>query len=53
MTLKTSEIDDEAFDRLYGFKSHPIEVEKGQKIRCKSPLSQFGEESTKIKKLID
>ncbi|MHA1795323.1 MAG: DNA methyltransferase, partial [Promethearchaeota archaeon] len=40
------EIDDEAFDRLYGFKSHPIKAKKGQKIAVRV-ISQFGEESTK------
>lgn len=42
------EIDDEAFDRLYGHISHPIEVKKkGQKIAVRI-VSQFGEESTKV-----
>ena len=41
------EIDDEAFDRLYGFKSHPFEFKKGQKIAVRV-ISQFGEESTKV-----
>jgi len=46
-TLKI-EIDDEAFDRLYGHISHPIETEKkGQKIAIRV-ISQFGEESTKV-----
>ena len=46
-TLKI-EIDDEAFDRLYGHISHPIEIKKnGQKIAVRI-ISQFGEESTKI-----
>jgi len=46
-TLKI-EIDDEAFDRLYGHISHPIEVKrKGQKIAVRI-VSQFGEESTKV-----
>jgi adenine-specific DNA-methyltransferase len=45
-TLKI-EIDDEAFDRLYGHKSHPFEAEKGQKIAVRV-ISQFGEESMKI-----
>jgi len=46
-TLKI-EIDDEAFDRLYGHVSHPIEVKKkGQKIAVRI-VSQFGEESTKV-----
>lgn len=46
-TLKI-EIDDEAFDRLYGHISHPIETgKKGQKIAVRV-ISQFGEESTKV-----
>ncbi len=46
-TLKI-EIDDEAFDRLYGHISHPIEILKsGQKIAVRV-ISQFGEESTKV-----
>ena len=46
-TLKI-EIDDEAFERLYGFVSHPITIsKKDQKIAVRV-VSQFGEESTKI-----
>jgi adenine-specific DNA-methyltransferase len=46
-TLKI-EIDDEAFDRLYGHISHPIIVKKpGQKIAVRV-ISQFGEEITKV-----
>jgi adenine-specific DNA-methyltransferase len=46
-TLKI-EIDDEAFDRLYGHVSHPIEIKKkGQKIAVRV-ISQFGEETTKV-----
>lgn len=45
-TLKI-EIDDEAFDRLYGFTSHPIAATKGQKVAVRV-ISQFGEESTKV-----
>jgi adenine-specific DNA-methyltransferase len=46
-TLKV-EIDDEAFDRLYGHISHPIEINrKGQKIAVRI-ISQFGEECTKV-----
>ena len=41
------EIDDEAFDRLYGLKSHPFEAEDGQKIAVRV-VSQFGEEVTKV-----
>lgn len=46
MTLKI-EIDDEAFDCLYGFESHPFKAEKGQQIAVRV-ISQFGEESTKV-----
>ena len=49
-TLKI-EIDDEAFDRLYGHISHPIAIKsKGQKIAVRV-ISQFGEETTKVIKL--
>jgi len=42
------EIDEEAFDRLYGHISHPIEItKKDQKIAVRM-ISQFGEESTKV-----
>ncbi len=46
-TLKI-EIDDEAFDRVYGHRSHPIKIKHpGQKIAVRV-ISQFGEESMKI-----
>lgn len=45
-TLKI-ELDDEAFDRLYGFVSHPIVARLGQRLAVRV-VSQFGEESTKI-----
>jgi len=45
-TLKL-QIDDEAFARIYGHKSHPFAVKKGQKIAVRV-LSQFGEETTKV-----
>jgi len=46
-TLKI-ELDDEAFDRLYGHISHPIEIKNpGQRIAVRM-ISQFGEESTKV-----
>lgn len=46
-TLKI-EIDDEAFDRLYGHISHPIEIiNDGQRIAVRI-VSQFGEECTKV-----
>jgi adenine-specific DNA-methyltransferase len=46
-TLKI-ELDDEAFDRIYGFRSHPIQIKRnGQKIAVRI-ISQFGEESMKV-----
>lgn len=41
------EIDEEAFARVYGHKSHPIEAKPGRKIAVRV-ISQFGEESTKV-----
>lgn len=41
------ELDDEAFDRLYGHRSHPIAYRKGRRIAVRV-VSQFGEESTKV-----
>jgi len=45
-TLKV-EIDEGAFDRLYGHKSHPFTVREGQEIAVRV-ISQFGEETTKV-----
>jgi adenine-specific DNA-methyltransferase len=45
-TLKI-EIEDEAFDRLYGFVSHPIPYKTGKRVAVRV-VSQFGEESTKV-----
>ena len=45
-TLKI-EIDDEAFDSLYGFKSIKFEYKSNQKVAVRV-ISQFGEESTKV-----
>lgn len=45
-TLKV-EIDDDAFDRLYGHRSHPIPAKKGRRVAVRV-ISQFGEESTKV-----
>lgn len=45
-TLKV-EIDDEAFERVYGFRSHPIPAERGRRVAVRV-ISQFGEESTKV-----
>jgi adenine-specific DNA-methyltransferase len=41
------ELDEEAFDLLYGFRSHPIERKAGRKIAVRV-VSQFGEESMKV-----
>jgi len=41
------ELDEEAFDLLYGFRSHPIERRAGRKIAVRV-VSQFGEESMKV-----
>ncbi|MGE4240280.1 site-specific DNA-methyltransferase [Ramlibacter sp.] len=41
------EMDDEAFERVYGFKSHPVPAEKGRRLAVRV-ISQFGEESTKV-----
>lgn len=46
-TLKI-EVDDEAFDRLYGFESHPIQVRSEYQQIAVRVISQFGEESTKV-----
>lgn len=45
-TLKL-EIDDEAFERVYGLRSHPIAHTKGRRVAVRV-ISQFGEESTKV-----
>jgi adenine-specific DNA-methyltransferase len=45
-TLKI-EIDDEAFERVYGHLSHPIVWRKGRRVAVRV-ISQFGEESTKV-----
>jgi adenine-specific DNA-methyltransferase len=49
-TLKI-EIDEDAFDRLYGFRSHPISYRKARKVAVRV-VSQFGEESTKVLTLV-
>lgn len=41
------ELDDDAWERLYGHQSHPIEVRKGRKVAVRV-ISQFGEESMKV-----
>lgn len=45
-TLKI-ELDNEVFDRLYGFISHPIAFKSGKRVAVRV-VSQFGEESTKV-----
>jgi len=45
-TLKLA-IDDEAFERVYGLRSHPIKAERGQRVAVRV-ISQFGEECTKV-----
>jgi adenine-specific DNA-methyltransferase len=45
-TLKV-EIDTEAFERVYGLRSHPIPAVKGRRVAVRV-ISQFGEESTKV-----
>lgn len=45
-TLKI-ELDDEAFERVYGHLSHPVPATKGRKLAVRV-VSQFGEESTKV-----
>lgn len=45
-TLKI-QIDDDAFSRIYGHKSHPFTVKPGQTIAVRV-ISQFGEETTKV-----
>lgn len=45
------EIDEEAFDELYGFRSRPIQLtRKGQQLAVRV-ISQFGEESTQVVKI--
>ena len=41
------EIDEEVFERLYGFRSHPFLTKDGQRVAVRV-ISQFGEESTKV-----
>lgn len=38
---------DEAFDQLYSFETHPIQIRLGQKIAVRV-ISQFCKESTKV-----
>lgn len=46
-TLKI-EIDEEAFDRIYGYRSHPIKIKSEAQRIAVRVISQYGEESTKI-----
>lgn len=41
------EFPDEVWDTLYGYRSAPIQYEKGRKVAVRV-ISQFGEESTKV-----
>lgn len=41
------ELDEDAWERLYGFQSHPIEIKKGRQVAVRV-ISQFGEESTRV-----
>ena len=45
--MRPQDLADKAFDRLYGFRSHPIKAREGQRIAVRV-VSQFGEESTKV-----
>lgn len=45
-TLKV-EIDDDAFERVYGLRSHPIPATNGRRVAVRV-ISQVGEESTKV-----
>ncbi|MBN3036186.1 MAG: site-specific DNA-methyltransferase, partial [Bacteroidales bacterium] len=42
------EIDEEAFDRLYGYTSHPIEIKSPEQKIAVRVVSQFGEESMRV-----
>jgi adenine-specific DNA-methyltransferase len=42
------EMDDEAFDRVYGFLSHPATPDPDKPCFAVRVISQFGEESTKV-----
>lgn len=45
-TLKIK-MDDEAFERVYGFVLHPVPLEKGRKLVVRV-VSQFGEENLQV-----
>ncbi|MBF9239771.1 hypothetical protein I2I05_20425 [Hymenobacter sp. BT683] len=40
-------LDEDAFDRLYGFESHPIPATPGRRLAVRI-ISQFGEECTRV-----
>jgi len=42
------ELNDEAWERLYGYKSHPMPPKDGGRSVAVRVVSQFGEESTKV-----
>ena len=41
------ELDEDAWERLYGFRLHPIQTRKGRQVAVRV-ISQFGEESTRV-----
>ncbi len=41
------ELDEDAWERLYGFQSHPIPTKQGKRVAVRV-ISQFGEESTRV-----
>lgn len=41
------ELDEDAWERLYGFRSHPIGLRPGRRVAVRV-ISQFGEESTRV-----
>ena len=49
LTLKI-QLDNEAFSRIYGHKSHPFKIKSDQKVAVRV-ISQFGEETTKVLRL--
>ena len=40
-------MNDDAFERVYGFVSHPVPATKGRELAVRV-ISQFGEEITKV-----
>lgn len=41
------ELDEDAWERRYGFRLHPIQTRKGRQVAVRV-ISQFGEESTRV-----